>query len=120
VTWSKDLRRGFEQISAPAKVTLAVVGACRINLFHHGAGDRGLERVGVALAPQICIGMSTEHRRGEYSGGRPRKEVGQLDRLSISGASIASRFLFPFRDNRLFDVLRPNLPSSLSRQNSVS
>jgi tetratricopeptide (TPR) repeat protein len=50
----------IERISAPAKITLAFVDACRNDPFHRGAGDRGFERIGIQLHRQLFIGMSTE------------------------------------------------------------
>jgi dipeptidyl aminopeptidase/acylaminoacyl peptidase len=48
-----------ERISAPAKVTLAFIDACRNDPFHRGAGDRGFEPLPVSSSRQIYIGMST-------------------------------------------------------------
>jgi len=49
----------LKRISAPAKVTLAFIDACRNDPFHRGAGDRGFEPIAVSLSRQIYIGMST-------------------------------------------------------------
>jgi tetratricopeptide (TPR) repeat protein len=50
----------IDRISAPAKVTLAFVDACRNDPFHRGAGDRGFERIDIQLHRQLFIGMSTQ------------------------------------------------------------
>ena len=50
----------INRISAPAKVTLAFVDACRNDPFHRGAGDRGFEPIAVTSARQVYIGMSTQ------------------------------------------------------------
>ena len=50
----------INRISAPARITLAFVDACRNDPFHRGAGDRGFERVQVPLERQLYIGMSTQ------------------------------------------------------------
>ena len=49
----------MKRISAPAKVTLAFIDACRNDPFHRGSGDRGFEPIAVSLSRQIYIGMST-------------------------------------------------------------
>ena len=49
----------IKRISAPAKVTLAFIDACRNDPFHRGDGDRGFEPVAVSSSRQIYIGMST-------------------------------------------------------------
>ena len=50
----------MKRISAPAKVTLAFIDACRNDPFHRGSADRGFEPIAVSLSRQIYIGMSTQ------------------------------------------------------------
>jgi tetratricopeptide (TPR) repeat protein len=50
----------IDRISAPAKITLAFIDACRNDPFHRGAGDRGFERIDIQLHRQLFIGMSTQ------------------------------------------------------------
>jgi uncharacterized caspase-like protein len=64
VTIDEVIRR----ISAPAKVTLAFVDACRSDPFHRGAGDRGFEPIEVASTRQVYIGMSTQIRKTAQDG----------------------------------------------------
>jgi tetratricopeptide (TPR) repeat protein len=59
----------IDRISAPAKITLAFVDACRNDPFHRGAGDRGFERIEIPLHRQLFIGMSTELGKTAVDGG---------------------------------------------------
>jgi len=58
----------INRISAPAKVTLAFVDACRNDPFHRGTSDRGFAPIGVALSRQIYVGMSTQVGRTAMDG----------------------------------------------------
>jgi hypothetical protein len=58
--------------SAPAKVTLAFVDACRNGPFPSWAADRGFEPIGIALPRQIYIGMSTQLGRPRWTATAPR------------------------------------------------
>jgi uncharacterized caspase-like protein len=58
----------IDRISAPARITLAFVDACRNDPFHRGAGDRGFERVKIPLERQLYIGMSTQLGRTALDG----------------------------------------------------
>ena len=58
----------IDRISAPAKITLAFVDACRNDPFHRGAGDRGFEPIYIPLHRQLFIGMSTELGRTALDG----------------------------------------------------
>ena len=50
----------IDRISAPARITLAFVDACRNDPFHRGAGDRGFEPIDIPLHRELFIGMSTQ------------------------------------------------------------
>ena len=58
----------IKRISAPAKVTLAFIDACRIDPFHRGTGDRGFQPIAVTSSRQIYIGMSTQLGRTAIDG----------------------------------------------------
>jgi uncharacterized caspase-like protein/Flp pilus assembly protein TadD len=48
------------RISAPVRITLAFVDACRNDPFHRGAGDRGFAPIQLGSSQQVYIGMSTQ------------------------------------------------------------
>ena len=50
----------IDRISAPAKITLAFIDACRNDPFHRGVGDRGFAPADSSFDRQIYIGMSTK------------------------------------------------------------
>jgi tetratricopeptide (TPR) repeat protein len=85
----------IKRISAPAKVTLAFVDACRNDPFHRGAGDRGFERIGVSVGRQIYIGMSTELGKtaidGEVGKGSPFARA-FAEKMSAPGLRIDDAF----------------------------
>ena len=71
----------IKRISAPAKVTLAFIDACRNDFFHRGTGDRGFEPIAVASSQQIYIGMSTQLGKTAIDG------VGGMGALSLKPSS---------------------------------
>jgi uncharacterized caspase-like protein len=50
----------IDRISAPAKITLAFIDACRNDPFHRGVGDRGFAPADSSFDRQVYIGMSTK------------------------------------------------------------